>query len=941
MNLHPFALACLLPVSVAVSATAHSQTGSFTDPANLRGEHVKPSDGRELPVDQGARGLEQMLRRLNTRASILNIVAHPDDEDGGMLAFYSRGEGARVADMSLTRGEGGQNAVTGDFEDALGLLRTQELLSSDRYPGIDQFFGTEVDFGFSKTKEEAFGKWTHERVLYDAVRAIRLYRPLVITSTWIGGVTDGHGQHQVAGQIAQEAFKAAGDPSIFPELTREGIFPWQPLKVYARVPQQAITSQGLFDYATGQYTPALFTNYVTGAVTSQPPSTDVVVHEGKADPLLSDPGASNPADTKASGAHSYVQFARIGLGLQRSQVGPGVRNAPAGAFDVSYHRFSSKLSAAHQKPSEDTFFDGIDTSLNGIASLAPSAPASLPAALASIQKLIALASNRFTATDPGRISPTLADALHQTDALLAATEKARFDATEKASLLHELRVKRVQLNQALLLALGLSMKVNARVSDAPLHTPIQAEAYLTKAGEQSVLIDRMYSWPASQTSGMDSTTHRPGHGMMWEHGTAGISGPPSAYTFHDPCMLTGTSASTRPYFHRDSPEQPVYTLSDPNLRNAPATPPALTCVAELKYNGVPLTIAAVGTHDGQPVSLVPPMTVALSAQAQVLPADQRTAQAAVTVHMDEKFVGNPVSLRSTNGWTVTPSTAPPLSGATPLTLTPPGANSPPSTLLTASAQMSGSSFDESYRPVGYAGLPRTNFYIPARDRIVPVDLKLPSTLRLAYLPGTGDAVPEALSSVGLHATTLSVADLTADKLSRFDTVLVGVRAYAAHPELHGGPTQALLDFARNGGNVVLQYQTAEFTGADAPYPLALGRDAEKVVDEAAGVDLLEPSSPLLSTPNRISTADFGGWIEERGHGFLRTWSDKYSALTETHDPGSVAEHVAPQEPQRGGLITTPLGKGRWTYVAFALYRQVPAAVPGAFRLMVNLLNPVH
>jgi LmbE family N-acetylglucosaminyl deacetylase len=188
---------------LSLSSTVVAQTKAFPDPANLRGERVKPRDSHELPIDQGALGLEQMLRKLNTRASLMNIVAHPDDEDGGMLTLYSRGVGARVADLSLNRGEGGQNAMTADFEDALGLIRTQEILACDRYDDVDQFFGTQVDFGFSKTKEEAFAKWDHDRVLYDVVRAIRLYHPLVLVSTWIGGVTDGHGQHQVSGQIAR------------------------------------------------------------------------------------------------------------------------------------------------------------------------------------------------------------------------------------------------------------------------------------------------------------------------------------------------------------------------------------------------------------------------------------------------------------------------------------------------------------------------------------------------------------------------------------------------------------------------------------------------------------------------------------------------------------------------------------------------------------------
>ena len=463
-------------LAAAISTAAVAQVPvPFTDPANLRGERVRPHDGRELPIDisetQGGRGLEQLLRKLNTRASLMLIVAHPDDEDGGMLTFYSRGLGARVADLSLNRGEGGQNLMTGDFEDALGLLRTQELLSADRYFAVDQLFGTEVDFGFSKTKEEAFAKWTHDRVLYDAVRAVRIYRPLVIASVFIGGVTDGHGQHQVAGQIAQEVFKAAGDPKVFPELTAEGILPWQPLKVYARVPMQAITPEGLFDYATGQFIPAKFTNYVTGEVTTTAPTADVVVHEGKVDPIL---GPHRAIEDFLS----YVQFARQGLGLQKSQIGANVRVAPAGAFDVSYHLYGSHLTSSQTReaithdPDTASFFDGIDITLAGIADLAPAAFPALHESLAKIQAYVNVATDHLDPNNPGKISPTLADALTQCDNLIASVENSTLGAQPKANVLHELHIKREQLNDALAESLGLAFDATTTGADQPAGLPV-------------------------------------------------------------------------------------------------------------------------------------------------------------------------------------------------------------------------------------------------------------------------------------------------------------------------------------------------------------------------------------------------------------------------------------------------------------------------------------
>src|ERR1700676_5076974 len=198
-------------------------------------------DAFNVPPDRGAAGMTRLLSSLQTRASLLLFTAHPDDEDGGMLAYESRGLGARGGLMTLNRGEGGQNVMAMDMYDALGLVRTQELLMADRYMGVDQFFSGVVDYGFSKTREEALEKWDHERVLGDAVRVLRMFRTLVVTSVFVGAATDGHGNHQVAGQMAQEAYVAAGDPNRFPEQIREGLRPWSPLKVYARTPFFDIT----------------------------------------------------------------------------------------------------------------------------------------------------------------------------------------------------------------------------------------------------------------------------------------------------------------------------------------------------------------------------------------------------------------------------------------------------------------------------------------------------------------------------------------------------------------------------------------------------------------------------------------------------------------------------------------------------------------------------
>ena len=188
-------------------------------------------------------------------------------------------------------------------------------------------------------------------------------------------------------------------------------------------------------------------------------------------------------------------------------------------------------------------------------------------------------------------------------------------------------------------------------------------------------------------------------------------------------------------------------------------------------------------------------------------------------------------------------------------------------------------------------------------------------------------VPQALEGMGITPHILSNADLASGDLSAYNVIVVGIRAYSVRPELAKAQPR-LEEFVQNGGTMVVQYQSDTFP---APLPVSMGsRLAERVVDENAPVKLLEPANAVLNYPNKITSADFGGWVEERGHGFLSSWDPGYTALTETADPG--------QDPQKGGLLVRREGKGTYVYVAYALYRQLPELVPGAYRILANLVS---
>jgi len=922
--------------AIAAVAFATSSGAAFEqelhDPANLTGEQVRPSVVvREIPANEGSTALWQSLVKLRTRASLMMIVAHPDDEDGGMLTYEARGQGAHVAMLTLTRGEGGQNLMSGDFDDGLGLVRTQELLAAGRYMGIDQMWGTLVDFGFSKTKEESFANWGHDRVLYDAVRAVRLYRPLVVTAVFQGGITDGHGQHQVSGEMAQEVFSAAGDPKMFPDQIAAGLMPWNPLKVYARVPFFSVSSKGMYDYATGKYAPARFYNYVTKEWSTESPKVNVTIREGDYSPVL---------------GMTYLQFARMGLGLQKTQNG-GMGVPAAGEFDVPYHRYGSRVTSGDQ---EKSFFDGMDVSLAGIATLAPGETSFLKQDLSKIDGLVLQAMATYKIATPDKTAPVLRAGALAMDALIAKVQGSGLTAREKYDLLHELKVKQVQFNDALVQALGLSLRaqVAGRAETGPFaRFGDGGDTFVTAVPGQTFGVQIRMVNGSNVPVKLKGSELESDAGATYERAGAKegagertiVSGLAYEDLFH--VKVPMDAKVTRPPFGRPGIEQPYYDVADPAMRNASLPLPALTAWVTVVYDGVEIKLGQVVqtlhrvTGQGtvyEPLVVAPAISVSVSPAAGVVPLTEKTLTVTARVQSNVKgTAAGTVKLELPKGWTASPEQGE-FSLAkdgdsmdVPFVVTP-GKMTETAYAMTAVASFAGREYREGYKTVGYAGLMPTDLYRPATYRARGVDVKVAPGLKVGYLPGTGDEVQASLENLGVHASTLTMDDVAEGKLSGYDVVVLGVRAYAAHPGLAAVNGQ-LLKYARNGGVVIVQYNTGQFDYG--PYPYSLG-GAEKVVDETAAVQLLLPEHPLLSWPNKITERDFDGWVEERGHGFMESWDPQYVAPLETHDPG--------QDPQKGGLLVTKTGKGAYVYVALALYRELPEGVPGAYRLFANLLS---
>jgi LmbE family N-acetylglucosaminyl deacetylase len=890
-------------------------------------------DAHSLPADRGADGLAQTLKKLHTWASLMMIVAHPDDEDGGMLTFESRGFGARTAILTLTRGEGGQNAMSSETYDALGLIRTNELLLADQYSGTEQFFSRVADYGFSKTIDEAHEKWDHNRLLYDVVRAVRLYRPLVITSVFTGNITDGHGHHQASGEAAQLVFKMAGDPTVFPDQIAQGLRPWSPLKVYARNPFFPASSKGIYDYATNKWSPVRFYDYVAGQWNTVVPRTDIEIPEGTFDPIL---------------GRSYVQMAREGWSQQKSQYGGG--NIPLrGAFNVGYHRYGSRVPV---NANEKSFFDGIDTSLPGIATLAHGDTAFLTAALKDIDQHVMTATFGYVPSNPQKIAPELAIGYKKTKDLIDAVNASSLSAADKANVVHELQIKLTQFNTVLAEALGLQVNalVIPRTADKPAPLSLFAEDTPTTVTPGSEIDVRLHvasaqPWTAGGTLRLTHTSLESTDGPPWKIVRIGAPGmdAPSNDTGDVIYRVTvpRDAPYTRPYFSRPNPEQPYYDIADRSLLNQPLAPYPLAGWAEFNYDGVPIRLGQVAQtvhrEHGfgslyQPLAVVPAISVNIALPAGIVPLSSTSFPLTVSVRNSQQSAADgTLRLDLPAGWTSDPPAQTfhlRANEGVPANFTIyPASLADQSYTIKATAQTGNTIFSEGFDTVGYPGLRPYYLYHPATYRSRGVDVKVAPNLTVGYVMGTGDDVPLALEQMGVHPHLLTPAEIASADLSHYDTILIGIRAYSNRPDLADN-SRRLLDYVQRGGNLIVQYQSPGFDRGYGPYTYTLGGNPEKVVDENAPVTL--SPNPLFDWPNRITSADFDGWAEERGHSFLESWNSHYITPTEVHDPG--------QDSQRGGLLIAHYGKGTYMYVAFALYRQFPEAVPGAYRILANLIS---
>jgi LmbE family N-acetylglucosaminyl deacetylase len=867
-----------------------------------------------LPEDRGTAGTLAALEKLPVYVRLLETTAHPDDETAGTLTWLSRKFHARTALFCLTRGEGGQNILGSEKYQALGLVRTGELLEACKYYGTELYFGTVLDFGFSKTAQETLSKWGHDATLEEMVRFMRRWRPTIVISRFQGTPADGHGHHQAAGILTREAFRAVSDPRSFPGQLKDGLEPWQPRKLYVSIPG--------------------FGGPAAGGNPEGPAGWTVRVPVGDYDPVL---------------GRSCREIGSEGYSKHRSQGDGAAYSMPGQAYE--YFRLEDSIVGI--QPKEESFFDSIDTSLSSIFDLAGDEKQTvsfLRGDLIEVQQAAEDALSAFQATHPEKSAAAAARGAGILTESVKKISQSPLSNPTKRILTEALNSKLKDFQKAVSAVLGICLI--ARTDDATA-APGEKEPiglYVYNQGPEKITISRA-SIATAQDKGTISSPTESIEGKQVAGGAAAFS----RFAFE----ISPKAGVTEPFWHLENSGNARYTISPNHDEFAPFDPPELRAEVLYKFQGEEFPIDAPGrAQAGDPLrgadfvelQIVPALSVTLNPEMAIAPggsSGRTTHEFQVSILNNQKSgARGTVKLLVPSGWHVEPSEAQ-------FDLSRKGETHTVKFVLQISAQakpgrypieavavMGGQEFRRGYQVISYPENWTRNFYSPARSRIEKFDVRIAPNLTVGYIPGAGDDVPAALEELGVKVRMLSSADLAFGDLSRFPVIVTGIRAYNVNEDLRAD-NQRLLDFVRRGGTLIVQYVRPMGRPARGnagspflfgPYPMSVS-DTSRITVEDSPVRLLDTMNPIFNRPNKITEADFQGWVQERGLYFMNTWDPHYTALLSGNDPG--------EEPKNGGMLYVRYGKGHYIYTGYSWFRQLPAGVPGAFRIFANMLSLGH
>jgi LmbE family N-acetylglucosaminyl deacetylase len=854
---------------------------------------LRPQPVGELP---GEVSLELMLRKLGSIGTFMQTDAHPDDEDNGLLAMLGHGQGMRTVLVTATRGDGGQNEIGPELFQSLGVLRTEELLGVHRFDGAEQFFTRAVDFGFSFSVEESVQKWGHDEIVGDYVRHIRALRPDIIAGFLCGG--QGGGQHhQASTLLTVEAFRAAGDKTKYPEQFKAGLRPWQAQRVFC-------TDTTSFAQGSGARTPDLLTVDVTGF-----------------DPVL---------------GRTYNELGIEARSMHKCQGTSQLLPLPGQAVNRTYRLRDSVIGQPGVAPA--SLFEGIDTSLPGLERFAgEQVPADLTSGITTITAAVSRASTAAKAQGAAAATAPLVDGLAAVRALRGKLSGMGLSDDGRYEIDFRLARKEDQFQQAIVLANGMRFEALADDGVVMRGEPLKLSFAIGNRGPADVTLEKV------DLAGLTAASTT----------CSGIIKKSAAYTCAGAGTIPASAAVTGPYWTPRS-DAARYDFEPDAPFGLPFRPSPFQATFDLSVGGAQLHVTrvlqfrydnVVAGEKRMELSVAPAFSVRLSPDIVIFPATRAlgakdTATRRVQVVVTNQHKGpaeGSVALTVPQGWTAIPARATVKiaredeEATLRFDLSRPATAGAGDYTVSASAGDAEGKYEIGYDVVEYPHTTRRHVPKPATAHVKVIEVAVAPNLRVGYVMGVGDQVPQALMQLGATVDLISPEQLASGDLSQYNVIVTGVRAYERRPDLRAN-NQRLIAYAESGGTVLVQYNKFEFNEAQyGPYPAKVSSD--RVTDENAPIQVLVPDHPVFSTPNRLGPETWAGWVQERGLYFLGQRDPRYVDLVQSSDPFPYNSGV-----KKGALVEARVGKGRWVYIGLGLWRQLPAGTEGAYRLMANLIS---
>lgn len=828
------------------------------------------------------------LKKLNVLGSILYVAAHPDDENNGFLPYLAKTKLYRTAYLSLTRGDGGQNLIGPEQGIELGMIRTQELLAARKIDGAEQYFTSAYEFGFSRNAAEALRIWDKELVLSDMVWVIRKFQPDIIIARFPADARAGHGHHWASGILANEAFAAAADPRRFPEQLQKGVRPWQAKRV-------------------------LLNGFNFGG-------------QGVTGPLRMDVGGFDPLLGKSSGelggeARSMHKSQGEGRPRRRGEI---IENFLTTGGDTARTDIMEGIVTDWSR------VDGgkeIQSMINSIIS-----EYNFEHPENSVDKLIDLYNKlrNNPGTRPNSESVWWRQKLNEVSRLIIHCSGLFAEATTREEFVLQLDTAYVNVSVNKRNAVPVELRSVRLMGET---TPQSANKMLTP---QELQTNRNYSF---------DLRHQ-------------VDEPPVAN-------------GTQPYWLRLPQTEGNFNISDPLLVGHAWNEPLLSAVFTFSIKGTEIsvtrpvqykTVDLVKGEVYQPFVMIPHLSLSMSPHVALLNVKTEKgvfSSDSIYIRYKSNFTGNgvpttlyimqdtvktafekqPRDFEKGKSYTIAlprnkfynPAKGDHIEAAIRLhttTAMPKGMSADGAT--TFEVRNKDYVVSQYFKTISYDHIPSIHYSFKDRMTFIKEVVKTVGK-KIGYIRGAGDKIPEALTEMGFEVTMLSESDITDAGLKPFDAIILGVRAHNIYEYLNDN-NDVLNNYVKNGGNLIAQYIRANTIGTKrvrlGPYPFTAS-SASRVTEEDAKVNFLLPDHPVLNYPNKITEKDFEGWIQERS---------TYQA--DQRDPAFTAPlgmNDTDQKQSDGSLVTAKYGKGTFTYVGLVLFRQLPAGVPGAYRLLANII----